>query len=1058
MGFSELFIRRPVLSTVVSLMILLLGAQGILSMSIRQYPKVDETVITVTTAYPGASADVIQGFITSTITKSVSAAEGVDYVTSSSALGLSTVSVHMRLNTDPDKALTEVIAKVQQVRGNLPDEAKDPVIQKGTGFSFALMYLAARSETMNAQQLTDYLIRVIQPRFATVNGVANADVLGAQEFAMRVWLDPMALASRQVTATDVLAAITASNFLSAPGKTKNDYYAYSIEAKTTLQDPETFGALPIRTNGDDVVRLRDVARVELAAASNDTRVRFNGEDGVFLGIFQTPSANPLDVSAGVRAELPLIQSSLPAGMHIELVYDSTEAISASIEEVLHTIIEAALIVVVVILLFLGSFRSVIIPIVTIPLSLVGVCFMLWALGYSLNTLTLLAMVLAIGLVVDDAIVVVENIHRHIDEGLAPMRAAIVGMQEITGAVISMTVTLAAVYAPIAFTQGVTGALFREFSLTLAGAVILSGFIALTVSPMMAAYLLKPGGSKLQHFIDRIFSAFSGWYGRRLEGSLKVRPITLLIVVIVIGTVGFLFVNTKSELAPDEDQGALFALVNAPPYATVDYTQHYVDQIAERTKDIPEREALFSIAGNGAANSAFSGMVLKPWGQRTRSQAEVQQDIQGRLDKVAGVQAFVFGVPSLPGTGGGLPIQMVVQSTATADRVYEVAEEIKNRAQASGKFIVVQNSVSFDTPKVNVTIDRARAAALGVSVADIGNTLTLLVGENGISKFDREARAYDIITQVPQQYRNNPESLGTFFVRSQSGKMVPLSAVVTISTAGSAPAIEQFNQLNSATLSALPLPGITSGTGLAELQTIAREVMPQGFFIEYAGQSRTEIETGNTLLIVFGLAIVVIYLVLAAQFESFRDPLIIMMSVPLSLFGAVAVLNICSRLGNFVPALSGGTINIYSQVGLITLVGLITKHGILMVEFANQLREERGLNKHDAIVESAKVRLRPILMTTAAMVFGVIPLILSVGAGAKARFAMGIVIASGMSVGTLFTLFVVPMFYTYLSSAHRKHTDDDAPATTTPGPEGKLADGTPMAPPPAEPPPGAVPAH
>lgn len=1058
MNFSEIFIRRPVLSTVVSFLILLLGAQGILSMSIRQYPKVDETVITVTTAYPGASSDVIQGFITATITKSVSAAEGVDYVTSSSALGLSTVSVHMRLNTDPDKALTEVIAKVQQVRGELPTEAKDPVIQKGTGFTFALMYLAARSETMNTQQLTDYLIRVIQPRFATVNGVANAEVLGAQEFAMRVWLDPMAMASRQVTATDVLTAIQSSNFLSAPGKTKNDYYAYSIEAKTTLQDADTFGALPIRTNGDEVVRLRDVARVELAAASNDTRVRFNGEEGVFLGIYQTPSANPLDVSAGVRAELPLIQSSLPAGMTIDLVYDSTEAISASIEEVLHTILEAALIVVVVILLFLGSFRSVIIPIVTIPLSLVGVCFLLWALGYSLNTLTLLAMVLAIGLVVDDAIVVVENIHRHIEEGLKPMKAAIVGMQEIFSAVVSMTITLAAVYAPIAFTQGVTGALFREFALTLAGAVIISGFVAVTVAPMMAARLLKPGGGRIQRFIDHVFEAFAGWYARRLEGSLKVRPITLMIVAVVLGTVVFLFMNTTSELAPEEDQGAMFAVINAPQYATVDYTQHYVDQIAERTKDIAERDALFSIAGSGGANSAFSGMVLKPWDQRTRSQAQVQQDFQGRLDKVAGVQAFAFGVPSLPGTGGGLPIQMVIQSTAPADRVYEVAEQIKNKAQASGKFIVVQNSLSFDTPKVNLTIDRARAASLGVSVADIGNTLTLLVGENGISKFDREARAYDIITQVPQQFRNNPESLGTFFVRSQSGKMVPLSAVVSVSTQGSAPAIEQFNQLNSATLSALPVPSVTSGAGLAALQEIARETMPQGFFIEYAGQSRTEIETGNTLLIVFGLAIVVIYLVLAAQFESFRDPLIIMMSVPLSIFGAVAVLNVCSRMAFAVPALSGGTINIYSQVGLITLVGLITKHGILMVEFANQLREERGLDKYAAIIESAKVRLRPILMTTAAMVFGVVPLITAVGAGAKARFAMGVVIAAGMSIGTVFTLFVVPMFYTYLSSAHRKHTDeDDAPTPAAPSPtENRLADGPPPLPTP-EPPAGGVPA-
>lgn len=1051
MNFSEIFIRRPVLSTVVCFLILLLGGQGILSMSIRQYPKVDETVITITTSYPGASADVIQGFITSTITKSVSAAEGVDYVTSSSSLGLSTVSVHMRLNTDPDKALTEVISKVQQVRGQLPTEAKDPVIQKGTGFTFALMYLAARSDTMSTQQLTDYLIRVIQPRFATVNGVANAEVLGAQEFAMRVWLDPMAMAAHQVTATDVLAAIQNANFLSAPGKTKNEYYAYSIEAKTTLQDPESFGALPLRTTGGEIVRLRDVARIELGAASNDVRVRFNGEEGVFLGIYQTPSANPLDVAAGVRAELPKIAATLPAGMTIDLVYDSTEAISASIQEVLHTIVEAALIVVVVILLFLGSFRSVIIPIVTIPLSLIGVCFILWALGYSLNTLTLLAMVLAIGLVVDDAIVVVENIHRHIEEGLKPMQAAIVGMREIFSAVVSMTITLAAVYAPIAFTQGVTGALFREFAMTLAGAVIISGFIAVTVAPMMAARLLKPGGGRLQLFIDHIFERFSQWYGRRLEGSLKVRPITLMIVAVVFGTLVFLFMNTKTELAPEEDQGAMFALINAPQYATVDYTQHYVDQIATRTRDIPERAALFSIAGSGGANSAFAGLVLQPWGQRTRSQAQVQQEVQARLDKVAGVQAFVFGVPSLPGTGGGLPIQMVIQSTDSAERVYEVAEQIKQRAQASGKFIVVQNSLSFDTPKVNVVIDRARAADIGVSVADIGNTLTLLVGENGISKFDREARAYDVITQVPQQWRNNPESLEKFFVRSQTGKMVPLSAVVAISTQGSAPAIEQFNQLNSATLSALPVPGVTSGTGLQALQEIAQEVMPAGFFIEYAGQSRTELETGNTLLIVFGLAIVVIYLVLAAQFESFRDPLIIMMSVPLSLFGAVAVLNISSRLGNFVPALSGGTLNIYSQVGLITLVGLITKHGILMVEFANQLREEHGLDRHTAIIQAARVRLRPILMTTAAMVFGVVPLIIAEGAGAKARFAMGIVIASGMSIGTIFTLFVVPMFYTYLSSAHRARNDDGEAVS-----DARHADGP--TPPAAEPPPGALPAH
>ncbi|MBN8994392.1 MAG: efflux RND transporter permease subunit [Rhizobiales bacterium] len=1017
MSFSELFIRRPVLSTVVSFLILLLGAQGIVSMSIRQYPKVDETVITVTTIYPGASSDVIQGFITSTIAKAVSSAEGVDYVTSKSSLGVSTVSVYMRLNADPDKSLTEVIAKVQQVRGQLPTEAQDPVIQKGTGFAFALMYLAARSDTMNPQQLTEYLTRVIQPRFATVDGVSDASILGAQEFAMRIWLDPDAMAARQVTATDVLGAIQASNFLSAPGKTKNEYYAYSIEAKTTLQDPAAFGELPVRSNVDQVVRLRDVARVELAAASTDVRVQFNGKDGVFLGIFGTPEANPLSVSAGVRRELPSIQQDIPQGMQITLLYDSTEAITASIEEVFKTIAEAAAIVVVVILLFLGSFRSVVIPIVTIPLSLIGVCFIMWALGYSLNTLTLLAMVLAIGLVVDDAIVVVENIHRHIEEGYKPLSAAILGMREISNAVISMTITLAAVFAPIAFTTGVTGALFREFALTLAGAVVISGFIALTVSPMMSARLLTAHGGRFQRIVDRIFEAIGGWYERRLTGSLKLRPLTLIIVAILIATTGFLFTKTSTELAPEEDQGALFSLVTAPQYATLQYTTAFLDEIDKRTSDIPEVTTRFQVAGSGGANSAFAAWVLKPWSERTRSQQQIQQEIQPRLDKVAGVQAFVFAIPSLPGTGGGLPVSFVVQSTEAADRVYEQAEAIRAKAMQSGKFIIVQNSVSFDMPQARVLIDRQRAASLGVAVSDIGNTLTALVGETSVAKFDRDSRAYDIIPQTPQEYRFNPESLGKFFVRASSGAMVPLSSVVTVETNATAPAIEQFNQLNSATLSGLPRPGVTTGDALATLQQIAAEQLPKGYFVQYAGQSRTEIAAGNTLLIAFGLAVVVIYLVLAAQFESFRDPLIIMMAVPLSLFGALVPLN-----------MGLSTINIYTQVGLITLVGLITKHGILMVEFANQQREKRGLDRRTAIIESARVRLRPILMTTFAMVLGVLPLILSTGAGAKARFSMGLVIAAGMSVGTIFTLFVVPMFYTFISSKVRKRNDEPVELT------------------------------
>ncbi len=1023
MGFSERFIRRPVLSTVFAFLILLLGAQGITSMSVRQYPKVDETVITVTTVYSGASADVVQGFITSTIEKAVSSAEGVDYVTSSSTLSSSTVSVHMRLNANPDKSLTEVIAKVQQVRGDLPSDAKDPVIQKGTGFTFALMYLAARSDNMNPQQLTDYLTRVIQPLFATVAGVANAQILGAEEFAMRVWLDPVAMAARKVTATDVLSAITASNLLAAPGKTNNEYYAFAIDAKTTLQDPQTFGELPVSGSGDDVVRLRDVARIELGAASTDVRVRFDGKDGVFLGIASTPEANPLDVAAGVRKELAVMQKDLPSGMQIVLLYDSTSAISASIEEVVKTIVEASAIVVLVILLFLGSFRAVAIPIVTIPLSLIGVCFLMWGLGYSLNTLTLLAMVLSIGLVVDDAIVVVENIHRHIEEGHRPLEAAVESMREIAPAVVAMTITLAAVFTPIAFTTGITGSLFREFALTLAGSVAISGIVALTVSPMMAARMLTPTSGRFAHFVDHVFDAIGDWYQRRLTGSLHLRPITLLIVLVLVATTGFLFTHTSSELAPEEDQGALFAVLTGPQYATIDYTSLFINKIDQSVQDLPEMETRFSVAGSGSANSGFAAWVLKPWAERSRSQAAVQKDLQARLDKIAGLQAYAFAVPSLPGTGGGLPISFVIQSTNSADQVYEQAEAIKRKAMASGKFIVVQDSLSFDKPQAQVLIDRQRAASLGVSVSDIANTLTLLVGGYEVAKFSRDQRAYDIIPQVPQRYRFNPEDLTKFFVRNKAGAMVPLSSVVTIHEQASAPAVEQFNQLNSATLSALPRPGVTSGDGLKALQDVALQQLPEGYFIQYAGQSRTETEAGNTLLIAFGLAIIVIYLVLAATFESFRDPLIIMMAVPLSLFGALLFLN-----------LGLATINIYTEVGLIALVGLITKHGILMVQFANQQRERRGLDRREAIVEAARIRLRPILMTTFAMVLGVMPLLLSTGAGAKARFSMGLVIATGMSIGTVFTLFVVPMFYTFLSSRTRPVDGDrEAAALAAPHP-------------------------
>ncbi|MDR7222513.1 efflux RND transporter permease subunit [Aminobacter aminovorans] len=1017
MSFSDIFIRRPVLSTVVALMILLLGFQGLFNLSVRQYPKVEETVITITTVYPGASADLIQGFITAPIAAAVATTENIDYVTSQSRPSSSTVTVQMELGSNPDTALTEVMSKVQQVRGQLPSDAKDPTIVKGTGQQFAIMYLAMQNPNMSSEELTEYIQRVIRPRMSTIEGVAEVQVLGAANYSMRVWVDPVKLAARGLTAAEVLQAINKSNFLSAPGKTKNEYVAYSITMKSTLQTPEAFGELPLKSDNGNVVRLRDVAHVELAAESTDTVVNFNGQPGTFIGIFPTPSANPLNTAAAVINELPAISASLPQGMTITMVYDSTETISASIDEVFKTIAEAVAIVVVVILLFLGSFRSVLMPVVTIPLSLIGVCFILLMMGYSINLLSLLAMVLAIGLVVDDAIVVVENIHRHIEDGMSPMQAAFKGMREIFGPVVAMTITLAAVFAPLMFTGGLTGSLFREFAVTLAGAVVLSGFIAVTITPMMSARMLKAGNhSRFAQAVDRTFERIANRYERLVAGSLKYRPVTLLIVVALVGVTGFMFFKTSNELAPEEDQGALFALVTAPRYATTEYTTLYTDQIRDLTKDLPELKTSFSIVGmGGATNSGFSVWVLKDWADRTRSQKEIQADIQARLSKVSGVEALVFAPPSLPGAGGGLPISMVIQSTGDPSQVFEVAEQIKQKAQASGRFIVVQNSLSFDAPQVTVTIDRDRAAALNLSVSDIGTTLSLLVGGGSIAEFDRDSNSYDIIMQVPEEYRNNPEKLGEFFVRSVNGQMVPLSAVVSIKTNSSPASIEQFNQLNSATIAALPVPGVTTGDGLKAIEEIARPLLPAGFFVDYSGQSRLESEQGSTILIAFGLAIVVIYLVLAAQFESFRDPFIIMMSVPLSIFGAIVPLN-----------LGLGTLNIYTQVGLITLIGLITKHGILLVEFANQQREEHGLSRSEAIIASAKVRLRPILMTTAAMALGVVPLIIASGAGAAARYSMGLVIFCGVIVGTIFTLFVVPMFYTFISrkdlAAHVEEPD------------------------------------
>ena len=1015
MSVSDIFIKRPVLTTVFAFMMLLMGLMGAVNLQIRQYPEVDETVVTVTTVYPGASADLIQGFVTSPIAAAVSTAEGVDYVSTQSRPSASVVSVNMRLGADPDVALTEVMSKVQEVRSQLPQEAEDPSIVKGTGMQFATMYLALQNPQMTPEQLNEYIERVIRPRMSTIEGVAEVQVLGGAGYAMRVWIDPVLLASRGLTAAEVRQAIAASNFLSAPGKTEGELVSYAITMQSTLQTPEAFGALPISGSGDSVVRLRDIARVELASASEDTIVQFNGRPGTFIGIFPTPGANPLDTTGNVRAELPAIQSSLPQGMTMTLMYDATDQISASIREVLVTIAEATLIVSVVIFLFLGSFRSVTMPVAAIPLSLVGTLFLMFVAGYSINLLTLLALVLAIGIVVDDAIVVVENVQRHIDGGLSPTQASFLSMKELFMPIVATSLTLVAVFMPLFFTGGLTGALFQEFALALAGAVFLSGIVALTVSPMMTARILKSGGhSRFQKWIDRNFLKFEGWYARRVESSLDYRPVTILIMVVLLGVTAYLFTKTSTELAPEEDAGALLAMVSGPPYATTDYTARYVDQINEMTAGLPEVEASFSVVGfGGATNSGFALWALKDWAQRDRSQAEVQADLQARLGPLAGLQAFVFSPPSLPGSGGGLPITMVIQSTADAAQVYEIAEQVRQQAQASGRFIIVQNSLAFDTTQVLVTIDRDRAAALNIPASQIGATLSLLVGGGAIGQFDRDSNSYDVILQVPREYRENPERLGEFRLRSLTGEMVPLSAVTEITTRVAPASIEQFNQLNSATISALPIPGVTTGDGLAEIESIAAGLLPDGFFIDYSGQSRTEKTEGAGIMAAFGLALIIIYLVLAAQFESFRDPFIIMMSVPLAIFGVIVPLN-----------LGLATLNIYTQIGILALIGIITKHGILLVEFANQQRELRGLSREAGMVRAARLRLRPILMTTIATAVGVVPLMTATGAGAAARFSMGLVIFAGISVGTLFTLFVVPTVYTLISPKEMKRAAEE----------------------------------
>jgi multidrug efflux pump len=1021
-SFTDLFIRRPVLATVVSLLVLLVGAMAVFKLQVRQFPEMSNTTITITTVYPGANADLIKGFITTPIEQAVASTEGIDTLVSTSQQNVSTITLNLRLDANPDRAVADVLAKTNQVRSVLPRDSNDPVVVKQTGQGYALMYLSFNSKVMTGSQITDYLTRVVQPRLQTINGVANAQILGGQTFAMRIWLDPTRMAALGVTPGDVSRALSANNFTTAAGEIKSDYTQVSVNALTSLDNAEAFGRLVVATHGDALVRLGNIAKIELGPQNADSSSVFDGLKAVFIGVYATPEANPLTVIDDVRKAFPDLQRQLPTGLQGAIAYDATEFIRASISEVAKTLAEAAGIVVVVIFLFLGNLRTTIIPIVTIPLSLVGVMIALLALGYSINLLTLLALVLGIGLVVDDAIVVVENIHRHIEEGMSPFDAALKGAREIALPIIAMTITLAAVYAPIGFVSGVTGALFREFAFTLAGAVIVSGFIALTLSPMMCSRLLTPhsGEGRLTVFLDRMFAGLRRAYERRLASTLNFRSLTILILAGVLALTAIMYVSTPKELAPEEDQGIALALVKTSQSSNLDYLERATDALYGQVKQIPEFSHLFVINGFAGVRQAFTGILFKPWDQRARSTKQLLQVLQPLLQQIPGAQFLAFSPPALPGSTGGPPMQFVIRTTGDFETLANVTAEMQKAARESGLFLFTDTDLKFDTPQYQFKIDFDKANRIGVNMQDIGSALSTILGGNYVNRFNLYGRSYEVIPQAPREFRMSPDWLTRYEVRAANGELVPLSTVATVTQNVQPNALTSFQQLNSATLSGVPFPGHTLGEALDFLKAKADAVFPEGFTYDFQGDSRQYEQEGNALVYAFIFALLVIYLVLAAQFESFRDPIIILIALPTAMFGAMLPLNIGSILG-------ATSINIYSQIGLVTLIGLISKHGILMVEFANRMQAEEGMSRREAIEHAAGVRLRPILMTTAAMVVGMLPLILAVGAGAKSRFEIGLTIFAGMAIGTIFTLFVTPAVYTFIARDHRAHAAAVHPA-------------------------------
>ncbi|SNY46284.1 multidrug efflux pump [Arsukibacterium tuosuense] len=1010
MRFTDVFIKKPILASVVSLFIILLGLRAIMDMNVRQFPEIQNAVVTVNTVYVGADADLIQGFITTPLEREIASAEGIDYLVSTSVAGSSTVEAFLRLDYDPNEALTQIAAQVNKVRSELPENARDPVISLKVGQDTAAMYLSFYSEVLGNNQITDYLVRVIEPQLATIPGVQRAEILGARTFAMRIWLDPAKMAAFGITGSDISNSLRSNNVLAALGRTKGQMVAVDLNAATDLRSAEEFADLVISADSEALVRLKDVATVELGAESYDSSVSFNGLAATFMGIEISPDANALDVIAEVRKIWDRdIIPQLPEGLDADIPYDSTEYIENAIDEVVISIVLALVIVILVIYAFLGSMRSVIIPAVAIPVSLVGTFFLMWLLGFTINLLTLLAMVLAIGIVVDDAIIMLENIHRHIEQGKSRINAAILGARELAWPIITMSTTLVAVFLPIGFVGGLTGVLFVEFAFTLAASVILSGVVALTLSPVMCAYILKAHQSdeqnenSLEHWLDQRFDKLRSGYQRQLHGTLNYLPVVLTFGAIVLVSCYFLFTTSPSELEPPEDQGFVFSILEADSFATLDYLEKNTSELNKLSTVAPEIKNIFIINGTGSTNNAIAGFVLAPWDQRERTTATVlEQDIQPFMADLPGINSFALVPPSLPSPGGGTPVEFIVGSTQPFAALQDVVQEILGRAMASGRFIFVDSDLKINRPRQTVQVDREKAALMGVSMQQIAADLGSMMSGADAGRFALDNRSYRVIPQVSRSERLNPEQLKDFYTRNRDGELVPLSSLVSLTESVQPQALKGFQQLNAVKISGVPRPGVPLGDALAVLDQIAAEVMPAGFSVDYAGQSRQFKAEGQQLVVTFFFALIVIFLILAAQFESFKNAIIIMVTVPMSVCGALIF-----------TSLGFTSINIYTQVGLLTLVGLIAKHGILIVEFANQLQLD-GRSKRDAIEEATSIRLRPILMTTAATVLAMIPLLIATGAGAGSRYAMGLVIASGMTIGTLFTLYVVPAMYLLLA--------------------------------------------